>query len=184
MLTKAALVSIIAQAVAAPLELKIRQDGSCPPVHVFGARETTAPAGYGSSESVVEAIVAANSGATSEAIDYPAVGDSQYSASVQAGVQAVAEAVNNYVQQCPDTKIVLVGYSQGSQIIDDAMCGGGDSYEGITDTTAPIDSDTASHVAAMIWMGNPRHAPGASYNVGSSTAGGVSLTLSFHFAVR
>ena len=50
--------------------LKARQ--SCPEVHVFGARETTAPAGYGTSSVVVDLVVGAYSGATSEAIDYPA----------------------------------------------------------------------------------------------------------------
>lgn len=55
-----------------------------------------------------------------------------------------------------------------------AFCNGGDVNQGITDTTAPISSDVGSHVAAMIWMGNPRHKPGASYNVGTSTAAGVS----------
>ena len=50
--------------------LKARQ--SCPEVHVFGARETTAPAGYGTASVVVDLVLGAYSGATSEAIDYPA----------------------------------------------------------------------------------------------------------------
>ena len=50
--------------------LKARQ--SCPEVHLFGARETTAPEGYGTSSAVVDLVKGAYSGATSEAIDYPA----------------------------------------------------------------------------------------------------------------
>jgi acetylxylan esterase len=39
---------------------------SCPGVHVFGARETTASPGYGSTQTVVQSIVNSYSGATSE----------------------------------------------------------------------------------------------------------------------
>jgi acetylxylan esterase len=60
--------------------------------------------------------------------------------------------------------------------MDDALCGGGDSNQGISSTTAPITSATAANVKAVIWMGDPRHTPGASYNVGTSTAAGVRLS--------
>lgn len=62
---------LLAHCGASPIAaLKARQ--SCPEVHVFGARETTAPAGYGTASVVVDLVLGAYSGATSEAIDYPA----------------------------------------------------------------------------------------------------------------
>jgi acetylxylan esterase len=91
---------------------------SCPSIHVFGARETTASAGYGSSSTVVNAILSAYPGSTAEAISYPACGGQSscgsvsYSSSVQQGIAAVASAVNDFHTQCPTTQIVLVGYSQ------------------------------------------------------------------------
>lgn len=91
---------------------------SCPDIHVFGARETTASAGYGSSATVVNAILSAYSGSTAEAIDYPACGGQSscgsvsYSSSVQQGIAAAASAVNNFYTECPSTQLVLVGYSQ------------------------------------------------------------------------
>jgi hypothetical protein len=91
---------------------------NCPSVHVFGARETTAPPGYGTAGSVVTSIVNSYSGATSEVINYPACGGQSscggdsYAQSVQAGVSAVANQVNSYNSQCPNTVLVLVGYSQ------------------------------------------------------------------------
>ena len=63
---------LLAHCGASPIAaLKVRQS-SCPEVHVFGARETTAPAGYGTASVVVDLVLGAYAGATSEAIDYPA----------------------------------------------------------------------------------------------------------------
>ncbi|KAH8665072.1 cutinase-domain-containing protein [Tricladium varicosporioides] len=149
-----------------------KRQNSCPNVHVFGARETTTPQGFGSAGTVVNMIVAANAGATKEEIVYPAAGGNSYSSSVRAGVLAVTNQVSAFVTKCPQTQIVLVGYSQGAQIMDDAMCGGGDSSEQISNTTAPISAVVSAQVKAMIWMGDPRHTPGAPYNIGSSTAAG------------
>ena len=103
------------QAFAHP-EVEKRQ--SCPSIHVFGARETTAPPGYGTAGVVVDLVLGAHSGATSEAINYPACGgqascgDVSYAASAVQGVAAVASAVNAFNTQCPETQLVLVGYSQ------------------------------------------------------------------------
>lgn len=82
-------------------------------------------------------------GATKEAIVYPANGDAgltdpKYKASVQTGVKAVTEQVSKFAAKCPETKLVLVGYSQGSKLFDDALCGGGDPNMGISDTAATI----------------------------------------------
>lgn len=91
---------------------------SCPSIHIFGARETTVGPGYGSAGRLVDMIRAANSGATSEAITYPACGGQsscggiQYGDSVRQGTAAVASAVNSFHQRCPNAQIVLVGYSQ------------------------------------------------------------------------
>lgn len=108
---------------ASPIDgeaLEVRQ--SCPAIHVFGARETTVSPGYGSSSTVVNAILAAYPGSTAEAIVYPACGGqascggASYSSSVSQGITAAANAVNAFYTQCPTTQLVLVGYSQVSQV--------------------------------------------------------------------
>lgn len=107
---------LVGRAVAAALV----ERQSCPNIHVFGARETTAPPGYGSSETVVNLVLNGYSGATAEAIDYPACGGqsscggASYSSSVRQGINSVASTVNSFNSRCPDTKLVLVGYSQAS----------------------------------------------------------------------
>ncbi|KAL4914792.1 cutinase [Aspergillus aurantiobrunneus] len=151
---------------------------SCAEVHVFGARETTASPGYGSSSTVVDAILNAYPGATSEAIDYPACGGqascggASYSESVAAGIEAVASAVNSFHSQCPDTKLVLVGYSQGGEINDAALCGGGVPNQGVTDTSVRLSSSAVEMVKAAIFMGDPLFKAGLPYSVGTCTAGG------------
>ncbi|KAH8771564.1 catalytic core domain of acetyl xylan esterase from Trichoderma Reesei [Hyaloscypha sp. PMI_1271] len=55
----------------------------------------------------------------------------------------------------PDTQIVLLGYSQGAQSMDDVMCGGGDPAEQITNNTAPVSAAVAARVKGVILMGNP-----------------------------
>lgn len=91
---------------------------ACPDIHIFGARETTAPPGFGSAGLVVDLVLNAQPGSTAEAINYPACGgqsscgDVSYADSVIQGVQAVTTAVNSFNTQCPDTQLVLIGYSQ------------------------------------------------------------------------
>lgn len=91
---------------------------SCPSIHIFGARETTVSPGYGSAGALVQQVQSAYPGSTAEAITYPACGGQSscggvaYGDSARQGTAAVASAVNSFNQRCPDTKIVLIGYSQ------------------------------------------------------------------------
>lgn len=96
----------------------IEERQSCPGVHVFGARETTVSPGYGSSSTVVNLVLAAYPGSTSEAITYPACGGQSscggiaYGDSANQGTTAAANAVNSFNANCPSTQLVVVGYSQ------------------------------------------------------------------------
>lgn len=120
MLSNFLTLSLLAGALAVPIEGELEKRITCPSVHIFGARETSASPGYGSSSTVVNGILSAYSGSTAEAISYPACGGQSscgsvsYSSSVAQGIAAVASAVNSYNTQCPSTKLVLVGYSQVS----------------------------------------------------------------------
>ncbi|KAF2154855.1 carbohydrate esterase family 5 protein [Myriangium duriaei CBS 260.36] len=170
------LVALAGLGLPTPLDLASRQ--SCPKVHVFGARETTASPGYGSSSTVVNLILNTYPGSTSEALSYPACGGQSscgsvsYAQSVQQGVQAATTAINNYHTACPQTQLVLVGYSQGGQVFDDVLCGGGDSGESISSTAVPISSAAVAQIKAAIFQGDPRFVSGFSYEVGTCKAGG------------
>ena len=90
------------------------------------------------------------------------------------GINAVASAVNAFHTQCPDTKLVLVGYSQGGQIMDNAFCGGPDDTNGYSDSAPAIDSSAMEAISAVIEMGSPRFVGGLAYGVGTCKTGGFS----------
>lgn len=58
--------------------------------------------------------------------------------------------------------------------MDDALCGGGDPDEGISNTAVPLSTSAVNMIAGAIFMGDPRFVAGLSYEVGSCKAGGVS----------
>ncbi|KAF3933544.1 hypothetical protein ABW19_dt0201193 [Dactylella cylindrospora] len=173
--TTAATLALLGQHVAAA-KLETRQ--SCPSIHVFGARETTVSPGYGSAGTVVNAILNAYPGSTAEAISYPACGGQSscggvsYANSALQGTAAVASAVNSFNSRCPSTQLVLVGYSQGGQISENAFCGGGDTNIGLSNTAIPIQASALNMIKAVILMGSPRFTTPAPYNVGSCTQQG------------
>ncbi|KUJ13762.1 carbohydrate esterase family 5 protein [Mollisia scopiformis] len=176
--TCAAILFLLGLSAASPVELLEERQSGCPNIHIFGARETTAPAGYGTAGVVVNLVLGAYSGSTAEAINYPACGGQSscggdsYSQSVAAGVSAVVTAVNGYAAKCPSTQLVLVGYSQGSEIFDVALCGGGDPNQGITNTAVLFSSAALANIKAAVFMGDPLYHTGLPYNVGTCAAGG------------
>ncbi|KAI1435957.1 cutinase-domain-containing protein [Xylaria sp. CBS 124048] len=152
---------------AMPAELSQRQ--SCPDIYVFGARETTVPPGYGTAGGLVDMVLAAYPGSGSAPISYPACGGQSscggvsYDESAAEGTTAVISAVNSFNSQCPNSQIVLIGYSQGAQIMDNALCGG---------SGATLSGTALSAVKVAIFMGDPHNVAGLPYNVGTCTAGG------------
>jgi hypothetical protein len=107
----------------------------------------------------------------SQARLHPSPSDAQIRNSCWLGTHRLAHFFIEY--QAAIAK--LTSEFQGGQIMDDAMCGGGDPNMGIQSTAIPISSSVASKVKAIILMGDLRHTPGESYNVGTFTAPGVSL---------
>ena len=66
--------------------------------------------------------------------------------------------------------------SQGGQIMDDALCGGGDTGAGYSNTAVPISAAAVNMIKAAIFMGDPRFIVGLPYNVGTCKAQGVGHT--------
>jgi acetylxylan esterase len=105
-----------------------------------------------------------------ETIVYPATLEN-YESSAANGTVAVQQQLSTFVQQCPETKIAMMGFSQGAQIMGDALGGGG--VKGVLKFNAPVGRSTSANVAAVVMYGDPRHVVNAPFNVGTATKDGV-----------
>ncbi|OAA58552.1 acetylxylan esterase precursor [Niveomyces insectorum RCEF 264] len=176
LLASTAAVTALAAATAPAPPALAANNGStvaCPNLHIIAARESTTPQGFGAAQTLVDLVLHAFPGATAEALVYPAAGGSNqnYSTSVTAGVLAVLAQVSQFAAACPETVLVLHGYSQGAQVIDDAFCGGPDGAS-LSASPSLIQNAIGANVAAVVLMGNPRHVAGLPFNVGNATASG------------
>lgn len=115
----------------------------CPDVEVVFARGTNEPPGLGSvGGPFVEDLRARVAPRTVDAmpVDYPANND--FHNSTPAGTDAARSLIESFAASCPNTKMVLGGYSQGAAVIEQA--------------TSAASPQTAEHVAATALFGTPR----------------------------
>jgi acetylxylan esterase len=59
--------------------------------------------------------------------------------------------------------------------MDDVFCGGPDGTS-LAQSGPLVSAEIMDKIGAVVMMGSPRHVPGASFNVGNATAGGVRCT--------
>jgi acetylxylan esterase len=148
---------------------------SCTNVHFITARASTELPGEGVLHTLRQLLVSKLPSSVSssyEALSYPATLEN-YIPSSSAGTAAMKKRLVEYTSACPQTQLVLMGYSQGAHVIGDAVCGGGEGVLG--DRSEPVSEDVVGHVKAIIQMGDPRFVPGASFDVGTAKVGGVSI---------
>jgi cutinase len=117
----------------------------CPDVEVVSARGSDQPAGVGIIgqafiDSLKSKLPRRNIGVY--AVNYPASND--LTRSPVLGADDARAHVQATVAQCPNTRIVLSGYSQGAYVIDRV--------------TEELRPEVADHVAAVAVFGNPRSA--------------------------
>jgi acetylxylan esterase len=146
--------------------MAVASSASCATVHVIAARASTEAPGDGVIGSLVTLIQGDVSATVSqEAVVYPAT-LTNYASSVAQGDSAIKSELATDVANCPNEKFVLVGYSQGAQVVGDALGGGGGGNLG-TPATAGVPASTAAKILAVIQMGDPRRVPGLSFDVGN-----------------
>lgn len=123
----------------------------CSDVEVVFARGTDEPDGIGAvGKALVDTLKPMLKGSTitSYAVQYPASYDFL---EVAAGATDMSKHVQSTAANCPDTKIVLGGYSQGAAVVDVVATSpiAGLGY------TAPLPRAVVPHVAAVVVFGNP-----------------------------
>jgi acetylxylan esterase len=140
----------------------------CVAVHIIVARASTEPPGDGIIGSLATLIQhAVKTPVTQEAIVYPAT-LSNYPSSVGLGDAAMKTALTTDAANCPQERFVLLGYSQGAQVVGDVLGGGGGP--GLAAATPPVSAALAAKVLAVIQMGDPRRMPGLSLDAGTDPA--------------
>ncbi|AXN48472.1 cutinase family protein [Mycobacterium marinum] len=157
--------TIAACAVLLAFPLVPKAAAACPDVQVVFARGTGEPPGLGR---VGNAMVASLRQKTDQsigayAVNYPANKDFLAAAD---GANDASDHVQQMTNECPNTKLVLGGYSQGAAVIDIVTAA---PLPGLG-FTQPLPAQAAQHVAAVTLFGNP-----------SGRAGGLMTALSPHF---
>lgn len=119
--------------------------GECKPVTVIFARGTTELGNVGSITgppffNALDVLLGADKVGV-QGVDYPATIAGYLEGGDKGGAQTLADLTNQAASQCPDTQIVLSGYSQGAQVV----------HLG----EAEISPETASRVAAVVCVLNP-----------------------------
>lgn len=70
------------------------------------------------------------------------------------GSSVMADLANKTASACPNTKIIMAGYSQGAQVVHNAM----EKVAAMSNTTAPNNNiDVASRVSSVVLFGDPRN---------------------------
>ena len=110
-------------------------------VHMIVARGSTEAPGEGPIVNVTSAVEAAIPGSDSVAVVYPAT-LLPYASSEEAGVKNMTTMVQQYAQSCPNTKIALLGFSQGAQVIGDTLGGG---TFGLFSKTTPLPNSVTKN---------------------------------------
>jgi cutinase len=129
---------------------------ACPDVEVVFARGTFEPAGVGGTgQAFVDALTNRLGDKSIEVypVNYPASLDFATAAD---GVIDTSNKVRDLAARCPNTKMVLGGYSQGAAVVayttEDAVPNGFTLPQGIT---GPMSPDVAKNVAAVVLFGKP-----------------------------
>jgi len=125
----------------------------CPDVEVVFARGTTEPPGVGGiGQAFVDSLRSQLGGRSVGvyAVDYPATND--FGRSAPAGSDDMSAHVQSMAASCPNTRIVLGGYSQGAAVVDLA--------------TTSMPAGVSDNVAAAAEFGGARSAFADSLSAG------------------
>ncbi|BBY07309.1 cutinase [Mycobacterium noviomagense] len=142
---------------------------ACPDVEVVFARGTGEPPGIGSvGNAFVSSLRSQMPGKSvgTYGVSYPA---SYNFLAATTGANDASGHLQDMANKCPDTKLVLGGYSQGAAVVDIVTAApvGGVGF------TRPLPPDVADHVAAVAVFGNP-----------SDHLGGVLSSLSPQYTAK
>jgi cutinase len=153
-LTSAAAMAGLALLLAQPV-VPAASAAPCPDVQVVFARGTFAPPGVGGiGQDFVNALRSkvGDKSVDVYAVVYPASTD--FPTAVD-GIRDAADHIEAMAARCPDTKMVLGGYSQGAAVIGFTTANAVPAGVDPSDKPKPMPPNVADHVAAVVLLGKP-----------------------------
>lgn len=154
----------------------------CSDVHIIVDRATGEEPSQGVIGTLATLISERIPGVTVEWVDYPAV-LMPYDQSTDTGIRMTKDSIRSYADKCANAKIVLLGYSQGAQVVGDVLCGGGGAI-GLGPLTDPLEDEYQKRVVAAVQMGDPRFMANEPWDAGTSNTNGVSALQASTAAVE
>jgi cutinase len=150
----------------------------CPDVEVIFARGTGEPPGVGGvGQAFVDALqsTAAGKSVAVYPVNYAASGDFEdrtaFAQTVIDGVRDAGSHVESTAANCPDTRIVLGGYSQGAAVAGFVTSADVPSGVPAAAVPQPLPAEVADHVAAVVLFGKPSDAWTSRYGAPAITVG-------------
>jgi cutinase len=141
---------------SAPIPAPIASAAPCPDVEVVFARGTFEPPGVGQTgQAFVDSLRSRVGGKSVDVypVNYPASLDF---ATAAQGVIDASNKVRDMAASCPNTEMVLGGYSQGAAVIGYITAAAlPDGYAVPAGITGPMPPEVANHVAAVALFGKP-----------------------------
>jgi hypothetical protein len=153
-------------------------EAACAPVVVIGVRGTDAPAGTGSGRTydtgglgitsgIISDIQREAPGMQSVGLNYPATAVfPTFPESVAQGSNTLRAELEYLATSCPTTGTILIGHSQGAQVIGDVLDSG---------TTPQLSAAAKQNINSMALLGDSSYRTGEPINSPRSATTGTSL---------
>ncbi|KAI0466715.1 carbohydrate esterase family 5 protein [Xylaria cf. heliscus] len=138
-------------------------------LYMIAARGSEEDPGEGPLSEVTSMVKALVPGSASVAVDYPAAifEDGTYPLSVSDGITDTITKIQDYVAACgTSSRIVLLGFSQGGNVMTDVLAGGVLKPD-------PIGKQYRKNIRSVVVFGDPTYTTGQSFDVGNATKSGI-----------
>lgn len=144
------------------------RDTACKDVHIFLAKGNNEP--YpGRQGKLAGAICSGLDSCDYEDIQFYNPLEAPYCGSVFEGAKNGIQQITAYNKKCPDSKLVVSGYSQGGHVVGDILGGGGGVFfqDCVQEPNKGLDPKTrpANRIVAAMIFGDTRHTANQPYNV-------------------
>lgn len=139
----------------------------CAQVNIIVARASTEAQGEGITGNLASQVQTDSAQTVStEAVVYPATLNN-YASSESKGVQNAEQELATAVRNCPNQKQVLMGYSQGANVVLDVVTGNAEVHP--SSVVAPASSTNLGHVVAIVGFGDPGNIVKQAWDLGTDT---------------